>query len=76
MKLAEIRELSVSEAEAKLTELKTELAKERALIVSGTRPENPGKIRKMKKEIARIFTVINEKKTEKEEKNEEVKRKK
>lgn len=67
MKVAEIRELSISEAEAKLKELKTDLAKERALIVSGTRPESPGKIRKMKKTIARINTIINEKKIEEKE---------
>lgn len=62
MKVNEVRELSVSEAEAKLVELKTELAKEKALIVSGTRPESPGKVKKMRRTIARILTIINEKK--------------
>jgi large subunit ribosomal protein L29 len=43
-------------------ELKQELAKERATIASGTRSEKPGKIRKLRREIARILTEINAKK--------------
>jgi large subunit ribosomal protein L29 len=55
----------------KVAELKEELAKEKALVAGGTRPENPGKIRSVRKTIARILTVINEKeKNEKKQRNE------
>jgi large subunit ribosomal protein L29 len=43
---------------AKIVELKQELAKERATISSGTKSENPGKIRKIRRDIARVFTVL------------------
>lgn len=62
MKASEIRALSEEEAEEKLTALKKELAKERAIIASGTRPEKPSKIRNLKRDIARILTVMAEKK--------------
>lgn len=53
----------------KVAELKTELAKEKALVASGTRPEKPGKIKSIRKTIARILTIIKEKeKTVKKEK--------
>lgn len=54
--------MPVSEAEKQLAELRAELAKERAVAAGGTRPENPGKIRGVRKTIARLLTVINEKK--------------
>jgi large subunit ribosomal protein L29 len=62
MKMSEIREFGSEEALAKLRELKAELGKELAQVASGTRPENPGKIRSLKKAIARILTSVNEKK--------------
>jgi len=43
-------------------ELKQDLAKERATVASGTRSEKPGKIRKLRREIARILTAMNAKK--------------
>ncbi|MFA5764328.1 MAG: 50S ribosomal protein L29 [archaeon] len=43
---------------AQIVELKQELAKERATIASGTKSENPGKIRKIRRNIARVFTVL------------------
>lgn len=61
MKIKEIRELDQSAAREKIAELRAELARERSLIASGTRPEKPGKARKTKKTIARLFTVIREK---------------
>gem|GEM_PF-1199294 len=54
--------MPVSEAEKQVAELRAELAKERAVAAGGTRPENPGKIRGVRKSIARLLTVINEKK--------------
>jgi len=61
MKVSEMRTMPVEEAERHLREIRTELAKERAVAAGGTRPENPGKIRGLKKNIARLLTVINEK---------------
>jgi large subunit ribosomal protein L29 len=59
MKYKEIQEISTAEINAKVLELKQELAKERARISSGTRSENPGKIRKLRRDIARMFTELN-----------------
>ena len=61
MKISEIRSMDVQSLNAKVAELKEEIAKEKALVAGGTRPENPGKIRKTRKTIARIMTVIREK---------------
>ena len=61
MKISEIRSMDVQSLNAKVAELKEEIAKEKALVAGGTRPENPGKIKKTRKTIARIMTVIKEK---------------
>lgn len=56
----EIRALSLEEQSAKLAELKKNLSKEKGLVASGTRPENPGKIRDSRKTVARILTIQRE----------------
>lgn len=61
MKLSEIRSMDVNALNERVIELKAELAREKALIASGTRPENPGKIKSVRLTIARILTVIKEK---------------
>jgi len=61
MKVSEIREMPIAEAEKKVLHLREELAKERAVLASGTRPENPGKIRSIRRGIARLLTIIKEK---------------
>ena len=61
MKYKEIKGFAAEEVDAKVLELKQELAKERALIASGTRSENPGKIRKLRRDIARLLTKKNSK---------------
>ena len=60
--MSELRGMSSDALELRLAELKAELAKERSLIASGTRPESPGKIRKLKKSVARLLTILNERK--------------
>jgi len=65
MKFKEIKNLPKEQAIAKVLELKVELARERALIVSGTRSENPGKIGKIRRDIARLLTVSNQKEAKK-----------
>ena len=63
-KLASLRDNSVEELEAKMLELKTELSKEKAIVASGTRAEKPAKIRTIRRQIARILTILNEKNIE------------
>lgn len=58
MKKAELASMIPDQMKQRIIELRTELAKENSSIASGTRPENPGKIRKMKKDIARLKTYI------------------
>ncbi|MBU2100079.1 50S ribosomal protein L29 [Candidatus Micrarchaeota archaeon] len=67
-KAKELRELSLEELEEKVTLMKNELAKEKTQISSGTRAENPGKIKKIRREIARTLTIINQKNKLKEQK--------
>lgn len=60
MKLIDIRELSIEDLQAKIAEEKENYAK---LIVSHKVSviENPLSIRKSRKDIARMLTVLNEK---------------
>jgi large subunit ribosomal protein L29 len=61
-KFAGLLKMSDAELSAKAIEMKQELAKERAVIASGTRSEKPGKIRKLRRDIARILTALGAKK--------------
>jgi len=63
-KFKEKIKLSEKELTAKAIELKQELVKERALAASGTKSEKPGKIRTLRREIARILTALAQKKKE------------
>ena len=64
LKAKELRVLQKDELEGQLLELKQLLSKERATIAGGTRAENPGKIRRIRRDIARILTVLASKKKE------------
>ena len=70
MKLSEIRAMNSGSLKESVAELKAELAREKAVVAGGTRPENPGKIKSIRKNIARILTVMNEKKTPEKAKKE------
>ncbi len=61
MKAKDMQKMSKEEITQKLIEAKQELARERATIASGTKSENTGKIRKLRRDIARMFTVMNQK---------------
>ncbi len=61
MRIREIRELGPEQLEEKIKELRTELGKMRSQIRSGGAPENPGKMREMRRTIARLETVRAEK---------------
>jgi|GEM_PF-364296 len=54
----EIRDMNIDEMKAKLMELRSELARERAIIASGGSLENPGRVRELKHSIARLLTII------------------
>ncbi len=58
MKKKEIKALKGEELKSKLDELKKELIRERSQASSN--PRNPGKMKLIKKNIARILTAINE----------------
>lgn len=59
MKAKEIREKTVSELNQSLTELKTELFNLRFQLATGEL-DNPLRINKVKKDIARVKTVLRE----------------
>lgn len=61
-KTSALREMGQAELLEKVVLLRAEMARERAINASGTRPENPGKIRKTRRELARTLTIIAEKK--------------
>jgi len=60
MKMSEIRKMKDEDLKKKLAELKLELMKDLANVKMGRPIKNPGKIRTLKKTIARILTVLNE----------------
>lgn len=61
-RIDELREHSAGELSEKLAGIKAELAKEKSLSVSGTKSDKPSKIRGLRRSIARILTIMNEKK--------------
>ena len=56
----DVRKLSSSEFEEKLSEIRKELMKLRAQMSSGSTPENVGKIRALRRAVARMFTIKKE----------------
>ena len=57
----EIRQLLPEEREKKLAELRTELVKLRTTVKSGGNIENVGRIRELKRTVARLLTIEHEK---------------
>ena len=60
LKTREIRDMSEVEREKRLQELRTELSNQRAILASGGAVENTGKIKTLRKSIARIMTIMRE----------------
>ena len=56
----DIRAMDVEALDKKLTELRDELMHERGVAAMGGAPPNPGKIRALRKNIARILTIMSE----------------
>ena len=55
---ASIKDMSVENLNKKLSEHRLELAKQKGKSYMGVVPDNPGNIKKMKKDVARILTVL------------------
>lgn len=62
----EIRDMSIEEMKAKLAEIRTELAREKAVAAAGGTLDNPGRVQELKKTVARILTIIKEAQEERE----------
>lgn len=60
MRVKEIKTMSLKERGAKLRELQDELMHERGTAAMGGAPANPGRIRAIRTNIARILTVQQE----------------
>jgi large subunit ribosomal protein L29 len=54
----DIRDMNVEEMKEKLGELRAEYSKEQALLATGTAPENPGRIKALRRTIARLNTIL------------------
>lgn len=61
LKVKQIREMKEEELEKKLSELRLELLKELGNVRMGRPIKNPGKIKELRRAIARILTVKREK---------------
>lgn len=62
LRAKEIREMSDEQVGKQLKDLRNELLKERAITATGGAPENPGRIRELRRTIARILTIQKEEK--------------
>lgn len=60
LRTKEIRAMDAESRAKKLTELRDELMHERGVAAMGGAPPNPGKIRALRKNIARILTIQGE----------------
>ena len=61
MKAKELKIMNELDLENKIIELKKELMKINSQIAIGTIPKSPGKVKEMKRTIAKILTLKNQK---------------
>lgn len=61
LRIKDVKKLGEKDLDKKLNELRLELTKERASIAIGASATSPGRIREIRRVIARILTVKNEK---------------
>ncbi|MEM3555341.1 MAG: 50S ribosomal protein L29 [Candidatus Micrarchaeia archaeon] len=61
LRASELRQMDVDALKSKLAELKNELRVERGHVAGGGRATNPGRIREVRRSIARVLTVLKEK---------------
>ena len=60
LRMKEIRAMNAEARETKLKELRDELLHERGQAAMGGAPHSPGQIRAVRKNVARILTVVGE----------------
>jgi large subunit ribosomal protein L29 len=60
LRVNEIRNMSLQEREDELEKLQNELVQERAAASAGGAPEKPGRIKQIRRTIARIKTIQRE----------------
>lgn len=60
----ELKQMPAKQMEERLSELKKELMKVRTQLATGRTPDNPGKIKEIKRTIARMLTISKNKKQE------------
>ena len=60
LKAKDIRAFSLDERREKLKELKEELMHERGIAAMGGSPPSPGKIRQIRRVIAKLLTIMRE----------------
>ena len=56
----EVREMQHEERDVRLKELRSELMNERGVASMGGQPTSPGRMRALKKQIARLTTIMRE----------------
>jgi large subunit ribosomal protein L29 len=62
IRVSELREASSDEVDKMLSELQAELLKLKAMVKAGGGVDNPARIKEVKKSIAKILTIKNERK--------------
>ena len=60
LRVDEIRKMNPDERQEELDKLKQELIRERAVASAGGAPENPGRIKEIRRTIARVKTIQKE----------------
>jgi large subunit ribosomal protein L29 len=76
MRVKEIRDTPSEERTRKLGEFRTELLRLRTMVKAGGSVENPGRIKELRKAIARILTLEREQSLASTKKNEKSAKKK
>ncbi len=70
----DFKQMNDSQLNEKLSDLKKELMKINTQISTGTTPENPGRVKEVKKTLARIITALNLRKQKKGVEKKEIKK--
>lgn len=60
LRMEEIREMTPDERSRRLEELRTELSKLRTMISAGGSVENPGRVKALRRTVAKLLTVMRE----------------
>lgn len=60
LRMREIRDMPPDERKKKLDEIRTELVRLKTMVASGGTIENPGRIKELRRTVARILTVEKE----------------